>query len=134
MKNYNKIFKGLILIFCLAFSAEAQTSDEIVTSSKTSLKAGSSKDLSKYFSDLVELSLLGEKSSYSKSHAEILLKDFFKKYPPVDFQYIHQGSSKEGLKYAIGKYSYNGGSFRVYLLIKQFSGNYLIDTLEFSKE
>ena len=134
MKNYNKILNGLILIFCLAFSAEAQTSDEIVNSSKAALKTGSSKDISKYFSDLVELSLLGEKSSYSKSHAEVLVKDFFKKYPPVDFQYIHQGSSKEGLKYAIGKYSYDGGSFRVYLLIKQFSGNYLIDTLEFSKE
>jgi hypothetical protein len=134
MKNFNKILNGLTLILCLVFSAQAQTSDEIVNSSKAALRAGSSKDISAYFSNLVELSLLGEKSSYSKSHAEVLLKEFFKKYPPVDFQYIHQGSSKEGLKYAIGKYSYNGGSFRVYLLIKQFSGNYLIDTLEFSKE
>jgi hypothetical protein len=134
MRNFNKIVSGLILILCLVFSAQAQTSDEIVNSSKAGLRAGSSKDIATYFSNLVELSLLGEKSSYSKSHAEVLLKEFFKKYPPVDFQYIHQGSSKEGLKYAIGKYSYNGGSFRVYLLIKQFSGNYLIDTLEFSKE
>jgi hypothetical protein len=134
MNKYNKIFALLILMASLIFSAQAQTSEEIVSNSKGALKAGSSKDISKFFSDLVELSLLGEKSSYSKSHAEVLLKDFFKKYPPVDFQYIHQGSSKEGLKYAIGKYTYNGGSFRVYLLIKQFSGNYLIDTLEFSKE
>jgi len=134
MNKYNKIFALLILMASLIFSAKAQTSEEIVSNSKVALKAGSSKDISKFFSDLVELSLLGEKSSYSKSHAEVLLKDFFKKYPPVDFQYIHQGSSKEGLKYAIGKYTYNGGSFRVYLLIKQFSGNYLIDTLEFSKE
>jgi hypothetical protein len=113
MKNFNKILNGLTLILCLVFSAQAQTSDEIVNSSKAALRAGSSKDISAYFSNLVELSLLGEKSSYSKSHAEVLLKEFFKKYPPVDFQYIHQGSSKEGLKYAIGKYSYNGGSFRV---------------------
>jgi len=134
MNNYNKTFTGLILIFCLIFSAEAQTSDEILNSCKTALKAGSSKDLSTYFSDLVDLGLLGEKSSYSKSHAQVLLKDFFIKYPPVDFQYIHQGSSKEGLKFVIGKYTYNGGSFRVYFLIKQFSGNYLIDTLDFSKE
>ncbi|MFL5729027.1 MAG: DUF4783 domain-containing protein [Cytophagaceae bacterium] len=134
MKHFHKILSVLILVLGLALAASAQTSDEIVNSSKTAMKAGSSKDLSRYFSDLVELSLLGEKSSYSKAHAEVLVKDFFKKYPPVDFQYIHQGSSKEGLKYAIGKYSYNGGSFRVYLLIKQFGGDYLIDTLEFSKE
>src|SRR5690606_42106188 len=98
------------------------------------LKTGSSRELVKEFSDNVELSFDGEKSNYSKSQAEFVLKDFFKKYPPVDFQYIHQGSSKEGLKYAIGKYSYNGGSFRVYILIKQFNGNFLIDTLDFSKE
>jgi Domain of unknown function (DUF4783) len=134
MRIYNKIITGLILGFCLSISAEAQTSDEILKNSKTALKAGSSKDLSRYFSDLIDLGLLGEKSSYSKAHAQVLLKDFFIKYPPVDFQYIHQGSSNEGLKFVIGRYTYNGGSFRVYLLIKQFSGNYLIDTLDFSKE
>jgi hypothetical protein len=134
MKHHNKIFTLLILIFSLIFSAEAQTSDEILNSSKAALKAGSSKDFSLYFGDLVDLGLLGEKSSYSKSHAQVLLKDFFKKYPPVDFQYIHQGSSKEGLKFVIGKYTYDGGSFRVYLLIKQFSGKYLIDTIDFSEE
>jgi hypothetical protein len=108
--------------------------EEIMNNGKMALKTGSSKELSKYFNDIVELSIAGEKSSYNKSHAEIVLKDFFKKYPPLDFQYIHQGSSKEGLKYAIGKYIYSGGSFRVYILIKQFNKNYFIDTLEFSKE
>lgn len=135
MKLNNKIFKKLTLLLAFAlFLENAQAQNDIINNGKVSLKTGSSKELVKYFNDIVELSFDGEKSNYSKTQAEFVLKDFFKKYPPVDFQYIHQGSSKEGLKYAIGKYSYQGGSFRVYILIKQFNGNYLIDTLDFSKE
>ncbi|MBX9850804.1 MAG: DUF4783 domain-containing protein [Cytophagaceae bacterium] len=131
--------KNIIGFLCILFllvltvkNVEAQ--NDIINNGKIALKTGSAKELVKYFNDIVELSFDGEKSNYSKTQAEFVLKDFFKKYPPIDFQYIHQGSSKEGLIYAIGKYTYNGGSFRVYILIKQFNGNYLIDTLDFSKE
>lgn len=101
---------------------------------RAAIKAGSAKELSKYLNDMVELNFDGDKASYSKTQAEFVLKDFFKKYPPQDFQYIHQGSSKEGLKYAIGKYSFQGGTYRVYLLIKPQKGNFFIDQLDFSKE
>lgn len=76
----------------------------------------------------------GEKKSYSKTQAEFVIKDFFKKFPPTDFQFIHQGASKEGIKYAIGKYSHSGGSFRVLVLIKQYRGNYQVDLMDFSDE
>lgn len=122
---------GIALL--LIVQAGAQGSD-IISNTKLALKTGSSRELCRNFNDIIELSIDGEKSSYSKQHAEILLKDFFKKHPPADFQYIHQGASKEGLKYAIGNYSFNGGAYRVYLLIKRFNGNYLIDTLEFSQD
>lgn len=133
---FNNTFRNkfLPLIGFILISGNLAAQSDIVNNGKVALKTGSSKELVKYFNDIVELSFDGEKSNYSKTQAEFVLKDFFKKYPPVDFQYIHQGSSKEGLKYAIGKYSYNGGSFRVYILIKQFNGNFLIDTLDFSKE
>lgn len=133
---FNNTFRNkfLPLIGFILIAGNLAAQSDIVNNGKVALKTGSSKELVKYFNDIVELSFDGEKSNYSKTQAEFVLKDFFKKYPPVDFQYIHQGSSKEGLKYAIGKYSYNGGSFRVYILIKQFNGNFLIDTLDFSKE
>ena len=122
---------SLLLVFTTS-SASAQT--EVVSNAKAALKAGNSKELIKCFNDMLELSLDGEKSNYSKTQAEFVMKDFFKKYPPSDFQYIHQGTSPEGIKYAIGKYKYNEGEFRVYMLIKQFKGNYLIETLDFTQE
>jgi len=129
--------RGFILVLGLAISlitlTNAQSSD-IIDNTGMALKTGSSRELSKNFNDIIELSIDGEKSSYSKQHAEILLKEFFKKHPPSGFEYVHQGVSKEGLKYAIGNYSFEGGVYRVYMLIKRFNGNYMIDTLEFSQE
>lgn len=124
------ILSSLLL---LPFSIIIAQSD-VIKNTKTALKTGSSKALAGYFNEMVELSINGDKSSYSRTQAEFVLKNFFKKYPPADFDYIHQGSSKEGLKYTIGKYKYPGGSFRVYMLIKQFKGKYFIDTLNFDKE
>ncbi len=108
--------------------------EDVINNARLALKTGSSKELAKYFNKMVELNIDGEKSNYSKTQAEFVLRDFFKKFPPTDFQYIHQGASREGLKYAIGRYTYPNGSFRVYMLVKKFDGNYLIDTLDFSKQ
>lgn len=115
-------------------TTQSYAQNEIISNTKISLAEANSKSLTKFFNDFVEISLDGEKSSYSKTQAEFVMKDFFKKYPPLRFELIHQGSSKEGLKYCIGKYSHSKGSFRVYILIKQFKGTYLIDTLTFSEE
>lgn len=107
---------------------------EVINNVRASLKAGSSKELVKSFNTKVELNFDGKKSTYSRTQAEFVLKDFFKKYPPTDFQYIHQGASRQGLTYVIGNYSYDGGSFRVLLYIKNFNGRHLVDLIDFSKE
>ena len=62
------------------------------------------------------------------------LKDFFKKNPPIDFEYIHQGSSKQGFRYVIGKYTIEGSSFRVYILFKKNEDTYYVDTIDFTRE
>ncbi|SFC01229.1 protein of unknown function [Flexibacter flexilis DSM 6793] len=127
-----KILIGLLLSLLVSFGAMAQ--DEVVESARTAIKSGGAKELSRILNDGAEVGIDGQKANYSRTQVEFVLKDFFKKYPPVDFAYIHQGASKEGLKYAIGKYTSDKGSFRVYFVIKQIKGHYVIDTLDFSKE
>lgn len=99
----------------------------------TALNAGSSKELINFCNKTVEIKINGESSNYSKTQAEVILKEFFLKNPPKEFNYIHQGSS-EGLKYTIGRYTHEGGAFRVVMFIKKIGDKYLIDTLNFSKE
>jgi len=132
-----KTYKWILMVLLLGFfivQANAQQETQVINHIKTALKAGSSKDLAKYFNDMVELGIDGEKSNYSRTQAEFVVRDFFKKNPPVDVQFMFKGSSKEGLMYAMGKYTSTGGTYTVYILVKQFNGSYLIDTIDFSKE
>jgi len=132
--NMNLRISGASVITLLLLSTATFAQNEIIVNARTALKSGSSRELSQYFNRMIELNINGEKSNYSRPQAELMLRDFFKRYPPTDFEYIHRGASREGLQYAIGKYSYGKGSFRVYMLVKKFDGSYLIDTIDFSKE
>jgi hypothetical protein len=118
----------------IVVSQPINAQSEVINSVRSSIKAGSSKELSNYLGDMISLEIDGVQSNYSKTQAEYVLKDFFKKYPPSDFQYVHQGASEGGLKYAIGRYSYNGGSFRVVLRSKNVNGEYKVSSLDFTKE
>lgn len=123
--------KSIVLSLLLLF---AQGEDDTIRNIATALKSGSAKELIGLCNNTVEIKIDGESSNYSKSQAEVILRDFFTKNPPQSFAYIHQGSSPEGLKYNIGKYTHADGSYRVVMFIKKIGNNYLIDTLNFSKE
>ena len=127
-------FVGVTFIFSVFLSAQANAQSEVINNVRAALKTGSSKEIVKSFNTMVELNFEGEKSNYSRSQSELVLKEFFKKYPPTDFQYIHQGASKQGLTYVIGKYTFENGSFRVWILIKKFQDNYRVDSIDFSRE
>jgi len=135
MKKIHRLrFFGLILIFSIFFIDQVNAQSEVINNLRAAIRAGSSKELVKSFNTTVELNFEGAKSNYSKSQAELVMKEFFKKYPPEDFQYIHKGSSKEGLTYVIGKYTYESGSFRVWILVKKFGDQYLVELINFNKE
>lgn len=123
-----------LAILALFVNQPTFAQSEVINNVRSSIKAGSSKELSNYLGDMISLEIDGVQSNYSKTQAEYVLKDFFKKYPPNDFQYVHQGASEGGLKYAIGRYSYNGGSFRVVLRSKSVNGAYKVSSLDFTKE
>lgn len=130
----HSILHVLICITLFANFTPARAQDEVINNVRAAIKAGSSRELSRHLNNVVELSINGEKSSYSRTQAEFVLKDFFTKYPPRDFQYTHQGSSRDGLKYAIGTYTYDRGTFMIYMVIKQFGGEYRVDIINFSEE
>src|SRR6478609_4946250 len=137
MKTSKFIFLTCLFAFfatVFAGQAFAQSGDEALNSVKGAIKAGSAKDVARFFNTAVEIGVNGEKASYSQAQAEFVLRDFFSKNPVSSFDYVHQGSSNEGQKYAIGKYVAKTGSYRVFVVVKQFGGSYKIDTIDFAKE
>jgi hypothetical protein len=128
--------KFFFLLFTLAFSISKVTaqSESLFADVRSALKAGSSKELSQHFHDNIELNINGESGNYSNVHAEIYLKEFFKKHEPISFEYAHQGSSNEGLKYAIGNYVHSSGTYLVLIRAKKFDDKEKIYIIDFSEE
>jgi hypothetical protein len=131
--NY-RLFILLFATFVPSISAQIFAQGEVISNVRVALKAGSSKELVKYLNKNTDIDLDGDNSSYSKAQAEVVLKEFFKDYPPTNFQIIHQGASKAGSPYVIGQYSYNSGSFRVWIRLKDEGDNYLVHAMSFYKD
>ncbi len=121
-----------LFVFLSLFLGQGE--DTIISEIGTAMKSGSSKELIKYCNETVEIKIDGNSNNYSQAQAEVVLKNFFTSNPAKNFSYIHQGSSPEGLKYNIGRYVHDNGTYRVVMFIKKIGDNYLIDTLNFSKE
>lgn len=130
---YYRFTLGFISLLMLGFSAFAQ--EETIKSTEVALRSGSSKELVKYFNEGIEISVNNQRGNYSTTQAEFIIKDFFKKHPPAKFEYLHKGASKEGLRYAMGRYTATDSRvFRIYLVVKQAQGKFLIDTLNISAD
>lgn len=120
LKQFALVFSLLVVVvFMSAGQAEAGAQGGVMDGVKSAMKAGSSKDLSRNFSSVVELTLNGkEATSYSNTQAEFVMKNFFSKNAPLDFTYSHQGSSDKGQQYAIGTYTSKSGSYTVLVRMK----------------
>lgn len=125
------ILVGTILALQV-FAASAQ--NDVVGQISETLKAGSSKELSKYLSPTVDITIEEKSESYSKVQAEFVFRDFFKQHPPSEFDIQHQGSSKGGQAFAIGQYKSNNEVYRVFMKIKTQNNQQLLHEISFSKQ
>ncbi len=98
-----------------------------------SLKNGNATELARFFNINIDLTILDKQDIYSKSQAELLLKDFFSKNVPSNFTVIHQGG-KEDSQYFIGKLTTSTGVYRVSMLLKKQEKELLIHQFKIEKE
>ena len=113
------------------FNAYSQDASYVSTNIADAIKKGNAKELAVYFDSNIELTLLDKDGTYSKSQAEIIIKDFFAKNPPSDFSINHNGSSKDLSQFFIGSYkTANKQNFRIYYLVKSVSGKMLVQQLQ----
>jgi hypothetical protein len=132
MKRY--FFRTLFFGWLFLFGAVVAHAQDDIGALRTALRNGSSRELSQYLAPTVEVGFDGDKQGYNATQAEIVIKDFFAKNSPSGFDFIHQGESKEGIQYAIGRYTSRNGVYRVFVKLKPSKGAPQIDTLDFTKE
>lgn len=130
-----KRLKAIALITLLALQVFVVVAQgDVISQIRESIKAGSSKELSKYLNQTIDVTIEGKVESYSRPQAEFVFRDFFKQHPPSEFSIIHQGSSKGGQPFAIGQYKSNQDVYRVFMKIKSVNNQQLLHEISFSKE
>lgn len=135
----NKLWTLLIGVITLSsFISVGSPSDvEIAEKIKGSFKSGNAHSLADHFEKSLELVIDAEHVEFRRvrhEQAELILKTFFKKYPPKDFRYGFQGTASK-VRYCTATYqTLSGSKFQVYILMRVTDNDYLINTLHFKKE
>ncbi len=122
-----KPFFTLLTISTLMFSFTLFSSiDEVINAMKT----GNSAEIARFFDNTVEINMPEKSNSYSKSQAEMVLKDFFNSNPVKNFEIIHKGENS-GSQFCIGILITKNGSFRTTVFMKQKKEKQLLQEITF---
>jgi len=99
------------------------------------LKQGSSKAISSFLGDMVEIRFNNDKRDFSKSQAEIVLTNFFKGNPVSSFVLLKHQKIDSETSFLIGTYTSSINSFKVFIRGKELNNqNWLVYSLDFVKE
>ena len=94
------------------------------------LKSGNSSGLAKFFDSYVDITMPEKSSNYSKSQAEIVLKDFFSNNGVRDFEVKHKGENEgNNSQYCIGTLLTKNGNYRVNVFMKSKNDKLVIQEL-----
>lgn len=102
--------------------------DEIISA----IKNGNASQLSKFFDNTVEITFSDRSNAYSKSQAELVVKDFFNNNAVKNFEIVHRGDN-DGAQYLIGTLQTNNGEFRTTIFLKQKGDKQLLQEIRFEK-
>jgi Domain of unknown function (DUF4783) len=100
--------------------------DEVVLA----IKSGDAAAVARHFDNTVEITMPDKSNNYSKSQAEMVLKDFFSTNGVKDFQVKHKGENA-GSQYCIGTLVTKNGSFRTTVFMKQKNDKQLLQEIRF---
>ncbi len=128
MKKYLSLIFAAIFVFGSVF-AQPQVDDV-----SNSLNKGEVANVIKYFDKVVDITINNEQSTYSRSQAEMVVRNFFSKNPTKSFLVRHKGTaSSDNSVFLIGELKTANGPYRVYIFFKQKERNYLLQQIKFEQ-
>src|ERR1043165_9902059 len=119
----------VVLCFFMAFAFA--TSGHKLADIAGATRSGNASAITANFQGNVEITIKDGSNSYSKSQAEMVLKNFFSTHQPKGFTMAHQGASPEAAKYFIGTLNTSTGNYRTYVLAKSAGGTWAIQEIRF---
>lgn len=96
------------------------------------LAQGNVDNLSAWFSDNLEISLLSSSNNSSKSQAKQILKSFFDSHTPRSFEISHT-AGKSNMKYALGTLVAGGERYIVTIFVNYEDETYKIQQIKIDR-
>jgi hypothetical protein len=127
----------LFVVSCtlLFFTVNAQTGQPAMEDVVNAIKNNRIEDLSKYFDNIVPVTINNTQTIYSRNQAEVVLKDFFDRNVPKDFLIMDNGSPNANTKFIIGSIlTPSGTKYSVYILMKQKDAMFYLQEIRLNKE
>jgi len=121
-----KIFTLIAIGTLLSSFTLFSSIDEVISA----MKAGNATDIAKFFDNTVEINMPEKSNSYSRSQAELVLKDFFSSHAVKSFTVIHKGENS-GSQFCIGTLVTKNGSYRTTIFMKQKGDKQLLQGITF---
>ena len=94
------------------------------------IRKGDAISMSRHFDSLVEITVSEKSYSYSRTQAEIVLRDFFATHTVRNFTMLHKSSSND-TEYYVGTLNTSRGEFRTTVLVKYRGDKKLVQELRF---
>jgi len=119
MKTLFTMKNPFLMIIPFAMALNSFVSQTTIDDVIAALRTGSAPALAKYFDNYIDITLPDKSNNYSKSQAELIIKDFFSINEVKGFEVKHKGSNDNG-EYCIGTLQTKNGHFRttVYMRLK----------------
>jgi Domain of unknown function (DUF4783) len=120
MKNYlGFILLSITLLFTTSFHSFSKSGGMEMEDIVVALKSGNASQLSRYFDNRVDVTLPDKSDNYSRTQAEMILRDFFNNNNVRSFEIKYKGENSNGSKYCIGTLLTKNGDYRTKLFMKQ---------------
>jgi hypothetical protein len=116
----------LLLSVILSLSSFNLNVDEILGA----IRKGDAVKISQHFDNLVEITVSEKSYSYSRTQAEVVLKDFFSTHAVRNFTMLHKANGND-TEYYVGMLSTARGDFRTTVLVKFKGDKRLVQELRF---
>jgi hypothetical protein len=121
-----QIFTLLTISVLMTASTVFSSIDEVIAAMKT----GNAAEVARFFDNTVEINMPDKSNSYSKSQAQLVLKDFFSSNGVKSFTVIHKGENS-GSQFCIGTLVTKNASYRTTIFMKQKGDKQVLQGITF---
>ena len=125
MKRIQKALAIITAIALLSFKP-AFSIDEVAVA----MRSGNATELSKYLDNRVDITLPDKADTYSKTQAEMIIRDFFTTNSVQTFEVKHKGENG-GSEFCIGTLKTKNGDFRTVLFMRLKGDKQLLQEIRF---